>query len=170
MFDALAAAASLAGTIFGATRGTPSSKAYMPDISGELAKLDALYDEQSKRVASQVDVEGMALKKSAVEDLAARGIFSSPVSEQTLIRTNQTIAQAKADAEARLRAAQIDARTSLTSKLMDYASRAAEMQNQYDWKAYETESKNISSLLGGVGGVFGSLSDYYKKPQTAKAV
>src|SRR5687767_9921320 len=69
------------GSLLGSALNRP--KFDTPDIGGELSKIDALFAKLRAQNTANLNHQAGQGRRTAASNLAARGIYSSPVSEHT---------------------------------------------------------------------------------------
>ncbi len=103
----------LASLIGGGGRRGPSI-----DVQAELDKISGIYQKAGATARSSIAAEAGRLKKSAASDLAARGILSSPVSENVFSEIRREELGAIANSEASLAREEAGARGALLRALL----------------------------------------------------
>ena len=71
------------GSLLGGMFGKKRQRVQAPDIGGELSRIASLFEEARKAQVATVNEQSGQLRRTAASNLAARGIYSSPVSENT---------------------------------------------------------------------------------------
>lgn len=151
--------ASIAGGLFGKKKKMP--KLVMPDISGELAKLDQLYAQQGELLKQSTMGDIARAQKQAASGLAARGIYSSPVSQKSLGEVSRAGLQALASGQAGLLGQQATARTSALNNLLGYQQAAQRANAEIALQKYAEDAATRQGLLGIGGGLLrrGSMGE-----------
>ena len=146
------AAASLYSSYRAGKTKMPKIKAPAFDYGAELANLDKLYSEAGTEITRQVGEQGAQMRKQTAEGLAARGIYSSPVSEASFAQVQKGQQSALSSALANLATEKGKTRSSLFQNLLDYNSKVAQMQYQRNLAKYQGSQQQwntLSALLAG---------------------
>lgn len=147
----------------GKKKKTPTYTA--PDISGELAKIDALYGQQGQLLTQGINQQIANMQGQTAQGLANRGIYSSPVSQKAIQDVNTKGLQALAQGQASLLGEQAQARTSALNNLLGYQQRAQQANNEIAMQKYLGQNQTNQGLLAMGGGL---LSKYLtNRPRNA---
>ena len=146
------AGASLLGGLFSKKKKVKMPAA--PDISGELAKLDALYGTQRELLTKDIAQQTGQMQRQTAQGLANRGIFSSPVSEASFGRTRQTGQQALSQGLSDLYGQQAQARSAALNSLLQY-NQNIQMANYQRQLQQQQQQSALRSGLFGMAGSFG---------------
>ena len=146
------AGASLLGGLFSKKKKVSMPAA--PDISGELAKLDALYGTQRELLTKDIAQQTGQMQRQTAQGLANRGIFSSPVSEASFSRTRQTGQQALSQGLSDLYGQQASARSAALNSLLQY-NQNIQMANYQRQLQQQQQQSAMRSGLFGMAGSFG---------------
>ena len=117
------------------------------DVSGILAEIDKLYAAQTQSVQANIARNLAGTQAQTSESLAARGVYSSPVSEWSYAQNRQSSANALADALATIASNQASQKASVMSSATSvnaqqaYQAQLAKYQNQIE------SSNMLTSLL-----------------------
>ena len=128
-----------------------------PDISGELNKIRALFDEMRAQATKNINIQAAQGRRASASNLATRGTYSSPVAEHVFGQLEADRINAIANSEAQIGGQEANMRSSLLSQLLGMNQRGQEMRNQAD-----------ASIWGNIGGLGSSLlmADLTKGPGT----
>ena|SRR3990167_3632462 len=126
-----------------------------PDISGELAKITALFDQMRAQATKNINIQSAAGRRASASNLATRGTYSSPVAEHVFGQLEADRMNAISNSEAQIGGQEASLRSSLLSQLLGLNQRGQEMRNQAD-----------ASIWGNIGGLGSSLlmADLNKGP------
>jgi hypothetical protein len=91
--------------------------------------------------------------QSAVNNLASRGIYNSPVSQVGLNKTMQGLADTYANAQANLQGQKLNATSNIDSQRIQYQMNLANTKYQTQLQEYQ----NNQSTYGALGGLAGAL-------------
>lgn len=157
------ASASL-GALGGLFDGAPNSPEITPyDPTADLAKLNALYTEAGQGVKASVEAGTHGMTQRTAGNLAARGIYSSPVSEYAFQQDRAAKIQALTQAQNALAQQKAQAMAGLIGQGVDYNQRIAianqQAQYQNEMRDYQTKQQLLAALIGGgaalAGGNYG---------------
>ena len=165
VIPAIMAASAIASAIAGSKK-VKYPKASQIDISGELAKLDAIYEQSRQQSQNVLRNQLTELNKNTASSLASRGIYSSPISQAAYNQTNRTYQNALSSMLADSYNAQAQARANLTAKL---AEARANAEQAAALAKYEQKLRNRgvwSNLLGSISGA--GLYSMLRTPAQAK--
>lgn len=132
------------GGIFGKKKKSPSI-----DISAELAKINALFEQQKAAARIGINQDAAQARSEIASNLAARGTYSSPVSEYSFGRLAQTKTRALAESDAAIGGRQAEAQATLFSGLLGYDQQNRLLAAQQD--------AAMSGQLGALGGALLSV-------------
>lgn len=150
------------GGLFGGGDDAPEFEQPNIDFDAEFAKMDALYGSQETALEQGAILATADARKAIVSDLAARGIYESPVGEKSLSQQRSQMQGALLQAKSQIKAQQANAKSGLMSKMLDYKMRTAE--NIYksrlnQWQQGRQDKASLWSSLGGLGtGIPGLVS------------
>lgn len=118
-----------------------------PDISGELAKISALYAAQLAAAKAANAETARQQGSQARNNLAGRGTYRSPVAEHVFgeIRRNQSSADAQAAGQ--LAGSEAQMRGSLLAQLLGYDQQAKGLAGQQKAALFSQGGSLLSSLL-----------------------
>lgn len=169
----IAAGTQIAGALGGLFGGEdyPEFEAPEIDIEGEIQKLAGIYESQMGALETESVSQQAETRAALASELAARGIYESPVSQQAFSRSRADAARALSLAKAQIRGQQATATSDLQKKLLDYKMRIAEMQYASKVGKYHAGNQNtFAKILSGIGGglsgmdtASASIADYLKK-------
>ena len=100
------------------------------DLSGELNRLEGLFNTQRAQAKSEALALQGELEKRAVSSLAGRGILTSPVSEYTLGRTREAALRAQGRSLADIAAQEAGARISLINALLGRSAQSGQLAGE----------------------------------------
>lgn len=126
-----------------------------PDISGEMARINALYDQARTHGTAAITQDFQAQRGELAQSQAARGILRSGVSQLGLARLGAARQQALAQFNAQLYGQQAGQQSSLLNALMGRSEARADAQ-------YAQKQQGISQGLGMMGGALGAWGAQYK--------
>ena len=151
LIPAITAASAIGSALMGSKK-VKYPKASQIDISGELAKLDAIYEQSRQQSQNVLRNQLTELNKNTASSLASRGIYSSPISQAAYNQTNRTYQNALSSLLAESYNAQAQARANLTAKLAEARAKA---EQDAAVAKYEQKLRNQgvwSNLLGSISG------------------
>lgn len=128
--------------LFGGGQKRPSI-----DISGELAKIRALYDQQATALKADSKYRLGETNKATSSQLAGRGIYSSPVSEYSFNANSNAANSDLTRALASLYGGQAQTESGLLGSLAS----AKAQQDQLDYQQQMQSRNQLFSILGGAG-------------------
>ena len=124
------------------------------DISGEINKIRALYDEQRKNLKSELGQEYSDLNTQSANNAATRGYYSSPVFENILGRNRQAYGRDLASGLAGIGGQEAQTRANLLSALLGYKYQAAQNNQNRKFNRQDTLLRLLAGFsLGGYGGL-----------------
>lgn len=152
-FPFLAAGAALgaAGTI-GSLLSKPQRMS-VPDISAELARIRAYYDQASATARANLKQEAGEQRGLAASNLAARGIYSSPVSENVFGRMRDALGRDIATSEANIGVQSANAQANALGALMGAQQQASQFNAQQ-------QAQRQAAIYGGLGSLGSSLLSF----------
>lgn len=118
----------------------------MPDISGELAKISSLFAQLRQNNTDNINYQAGQGRRAAASNLAARGIYRAPVSENTFNQLEGDRLRSIASSNASLAGQEAGLRSSLLNALLGYNLKANQLANQ-----------GTSQVIGSLGNIGGSL-------------
>ena len=132
------------------------------------AKIEALLSQQSENIGKYFNEAGSALETQygslygqtmtdAVNKLASKGIYNSPVSQVSLNRTTKSLADTYANAKSQLAAQRLSAEGNLTSQQISYFENLANQQFQQQLAESQSEASLFGSIAGLGGGLLGGI-------------
>lgn len=138
----------LGGSVGGILGGLFGKKSKGPsiDIGAELAKINALFEQQKAAARVGINQDAAQARSEMASNLAARGTYSSPVSEYSFGRLSQAKLRALAESEASIGGNQAVAQANLFRGLV-------ELSNASDERNMQREA----ALAGGFGSLAGGL-------------
>ena len=101
-----------------------------PDISGELKKISELFAQMRAQAETSINRQAALGRAQSANSLAARGVYSSPVSEHTFNRLEDSRLNSIADANAQIGGQEANARSSVLGTLLQLNARNQDMRNQ----------------------------------------
>lgn len=119
-----------------------------PDISGELAKLDALYGTQRELLTQDVARQTGLMQGQTAQSLANRGILSSPVSEASFGRVRASGQQALSGGLAELYGQQATARSAALNSLLQYNQNIQQANQARQQASYDRQQQFQNQMLG----------------------
>lgn len=119
------------------------------DISAEMARINALYEQARTQGSAAITQDFQAQRGELAQSQAARGILRSGVSQLGLARLGAARQQALAQFNAQLSAAQAGQGSSLLNALMG-------RKTALDESAFNRQQAGNNQLLGAGAGLFGS--------------
>lgn len=123
------------------------------DISGELENIRALFAQARQAARAGIEETGGQQKRVAASDLAARGIFSSPVSENVFGEIRRNTAQQIAQSEGNLAGQEATTRAGLLQSLLGLRTQGDILRGQQDAaRAGAFTSLGANLLLGSTQG------------------
>ena len=129
------------GSLIGSLLNRP--KFDTPDISGELNNISALFSQLREQSRKNINYEAGQGRGLAASNLAARGVYSSPVSENVFGRLERDRLNAISNSEAEIGAREAQARASLLGQLLGINQQNQIMGNQ--------ANANLFGQFGGIG-------------------
>lgn len=152
---AISAATSLAGLLT-KKKKTPSMASI--DISGELDKLDKLYESKRGLLTTDIQNQLAGLNKNTANSLAGRGIYRSPVSQASYNQNAATAQGALSQGLSNLYGKQASERTSSLNNLLGYQNKVNEANYNAALRKYQNRYNTRTGLMS-TG--FGMLWDQY---------
>ena len=117
-----------------------------PDISGELPKISALFEQARNASTASINRQAAQGRSPAANNLAARGIYSSPVSQNTFSQLEQGRLGAISDMTGRLASEEAGTRAQLLNSLLGLNFNAQQLNRQ-------RSDATRNALFGGAGGL-----------------
>jgi len=143
-----AAIGGVVGGVAGAFTLGNRQRFQVPDISGELARVRALYEQARVQARANIKQEAAETRGQLAGNLATRGLLRAPVSENVFGRLREATSRDIATSEASIGAQEAGAISSLLSALL-----GARTQSQAgNVGLAQARTKDISGALGSVGG------------------
>lgn len=136
----------LAG-LFGRKKKRPKALV-APDISGELAKLDALYGTQREMLTADIGRQTGLMQQQTAQGLANSGILSSPVREASFGRVRASGQQALSGGLAELYGQQASARSAALNSLLQYNQNIQAANQARQQAAYDRQQQFQNQMLG----------------------
>lgn len=140
----------------------PKAPSYQaPDLTGTLAAIDEYYKKAAETGKTSLGQELQGLNTMTAENLAGRGIYSSPVSQYAYQQNTQNYQKSLADMLGSLQGQQLQAKANITGQV---ATQGAANKYQSELAKYQQrlQSQNmltgllsqaaLSSLMAGGGG------------------
>lgn len=121
--------AGLGGTLGGTIGGMFSKKPKGPDISGELARIGALFEAMRAQARVNINREAATGRSAAANNLAARGTYRSPVAQGSFNALEGERLNALASSDAQLMGQEAQLRSGLLRELLGLDA-AAKLQGQ----------------------------------------
>jgi hypothetical protein len=110
----------LGGTGGGLVGSLFSKKPKAPDISGELAKISALFAQLRVQNTANINRESALGRGQAANNLAARGTYRAPVAENTFTALENNRVNSIANSDAQLAGQEAGIRANLLNSLLGY--------------------------------------------------
>lgn len=124
----------------------PKAPKYVaPDLSGTLAAIDEYYKKAGANVEATMGRQLQGQQKVTGENLAGRGIYSSPVSEYAFQQNRQNSQISLADALASLGGQQLQAKANVTGQA---AMQGAQNKYQSELQRYQDKLQSSNMLTG----------------------
>lgn len=120
------------------------------DISAEMAKISALFDAQRKATTDAINYEAAQGRTAAASNLAARGIYRSPASQNTFSALDNNRVNAIAQALGQISGQEAQTQGGLLAKLLS-------MNNDNVNADYANAQAGRSALFSQLGGLGSSL-------------
>jgi len=140
---AAAAAAMVANTVASFFQKRPKA----PDITGELNNLRALIDEQRQSGLKAIDEDYGNQRAETATNLATRGIYRSPVSQNSFDRLGKARASAKSSFLGDLAGREATLRAGLYSGLLSSQQAAEQLRAQQNAARFGQAGSLFSALL-----------------------
>lgn len=141
------------GGLFGGTGGGilgglfgKKHKANLPDISGELARISALFEKARKASIENIKQQAGQTRKQSASNLASRGILRSRVSEHTFGEIDRAKLAAIGQAEGHLAGQEAGISARLLQSLMGQSFAADQLEQQ-------RRQQGQAGLFGALGGI-----------------
>lgn len=122
----------------------------VPDISGELARIRAYYDQAAATARANLKQEAGEQRGLAASNLAARGIYSSPVSENVFGRMREALGRDIATSEANIGVQSANAQAQALGALLGANQQAQQFNAQQ-------QAQRQAAIYGGLGSLGSSL-------------
>jgi hypothetical protein len=141
-----------AGGLAGSLLSKPKSVA-VPDISAELARIQALYEQARQNAVANIKYEAGQTRAQAASNLASRGIYRAPVSENVFGKLRESTGRDIATTEANIGVQSADAQSRMLQALLG----AQQQASQYN---AQQQAQRLSSIYGGLGSLGSALFSY----------
>ena len=125
----------------------------VPDISAELARIRALYEQARQTAVANIKQEAGQARGLAASNLATRGIYRAPVSENVFGKMREAEGRDIATAEANIGVQSADAQARMLASLMG----AQQQAQQYN---LGLEQQRMAGLYQGLGSLGSALFSY----------
>lgn len=127
-----------------------------PNISGELGKIDDLFAKLRAQSAVNINRESAQGRRQAANNMATRGVYSSPVSEHTFNAIEDSRLNALATSEAQIGGQEAEMRSGLLRQLLGMDAEAKQRKDAVNagrWGAVTGIGSNLllAQLLRGGG-------------------
>lgn len=155
--------AGIGGGAGGLIGGLFSKGPQTPDISGELAKISGLFAQLRANNTANINYEAGQGRRLAASNLAARGIYRAPVSENTFNQLEGDRVRSIATSDAQLAGQEAGMRTTLLREMLGLNAAAQDRSAQIDATRTGQLTGLSASLLGAMlrahlGGAGGGYS------------
>ena len=150
----------LAGALGGGLLGG-GKKGRVPDISAEIARINALFERARAAQIASINRQAQLGRGAAASNLAARGVYSSPVSQNVFGGLEEARLGAIGEAEGRLAGQQAETEAKLLQALTGASIDDADRRDQ--------ARQGIFAALAGLGGSLLQGSLQGRDPQTPLA-
>lgn len=131
--------------ISGFSKKPKAPKYVAPDLTGTLAAIDAYYKQAGAQTEATMGRQLQGQQKMTGENLAGRGIYSSPVSEYAFQQNRQQNQMSLADALASLGGQQLQAKANITGQA---AMQGAQGKYQAELQKYQDKLQSSNMLTG----------------------
>lgn len=138
---AIAGGALAGGSLLGSILNRPNYNT--PDVGGELDKIAGLFAQLRANNTSNINYEAGQGRRTAASNLAGRGIYSSPVSQNTFNALEDSRLRSIATSDAQLAGQEAEARSGILRSLLGLNQQNQMMRNQ--------ANANIFGQVGGLG-------------------
>jgi len=157
-FPVLAGAMIAGGLIGSLSQKTPKydlgpTKNALAMIEKQYADIEQYFNETGAAFEQQYKGYYGQSMQNAVSDLASRGIYESPVGEQSLGRTRTALGEQYATAKSQLAGQKMSAVSAVDSAKVGYYQNLAQIQYQQQL----AKQQKKSGIFGTIGGIGGSL-------------
>lgn len=155
----IGAGLSIAGALgaFGGKRDNSAADAAMQKalalIQGQQAGLDKYFKSANTALESQYKTFYSQTMQDAIDDIARRGIYGSPVAQKRQARITQSLADTYASAKSALAGQKVQAEGQINQQLVGYYQNLAQMQFQEGM----AQAAGQSQLFSGIGGIGAAL-------------
>lgn len=150
-FMAIPAAISAASAIGGFLQ--KPQRVSIPDISAELARIRSYYETARQNAIANIKHEAGQMRGQAASNLAARGIYRAPVSENVFGRLREATGRDIATAEANIGVQSADAQSRALAALLGAQQQAQQFNAQ-------AQAQRQAAIFGGLGSLGSALLQY----------
>ena len=144
--------ASFGGGLGGSLFSKPK-RVSVPDISAELARIRALYEEQARVAAANIKQMGAENLQALASNQASKGIYRAPVAAAGEQRVREATSRDIATSNAQIGAQSAGVQSEMLSRLLGAQQQAA----QYN---AEAQAQRQASIYGGLGSLGSALFSY----------
>lgn len=141
-----------AGGAIGSLLSRPK-KMEVPDIGAELARIRAYYDQAASVARQGITQRAGEARTQAASNLAARGIYSSPVSQNVFGRLEQERQRNLAESDSQIGLGSAQAQAGALGMLMGAQQQAQQYNNQL-------QAQRQAAIYGGLGQLGTSLMNF----------
>jgi hypothetical protein len=127
--------------LFGKKKSAPG-----PDVSGELARIGALFESMRGTAVSGINADAARTRRATASNLAGRGIYRSGVSENSFNELDRVRTDAIAQALAHISGQEASVRAGVLGKQMDYAN-ADKLRQEQARSAKTSQIAGLGSSL-----------------------
>lgn len=152
--------AGLGGTAGGLIGGLFGSKPKAPDISGELAKISALFDQLRAQNRVNINRDAAQGRTAAANNMATRGTYRSGVSNVGFNALEDSRLNALANSDAQLAGQEAGVRANLLNQLLG-------LNKDYQLMGAQSDAARTGAITGLAGNLL--LNQLLKSPTAPKA-
>ena len=134
----------------------------VPDISAELARIRALYEEQARVAAANIKQMGAENLQALASNQASKGIYRAPVAAAGEQKVREATSRDIATSNAQIGAQSAGVQSEMLSRLLGAQQQAA----QYN---AEAQAQRQAAIYGGLGSLGSALFSYgMQRPQVGQ--
>ena len=135
------------------------------DTDASIARIMGFYEQAETGLQAGVEAGFGGMAQQTAGNLAARGIYSSPVSEYAFAQDRQVQMNALAQAQQNFQMQKAGALTGAAQSGDAYNQRIAQANQQMQQNNYNQSLRSQQALGGALGGLSGALLPYAMAPQ-----